>query len=169
MVLTHCCWCWTLRAGAMAIAITYLSFNCLVLLAWLAFLIERAIAMRWDYYWDLVYIFLGLLVVCVPNITTNSLLVHGLRRNKRKFLFPWVVWYGIFQALVTLAWLAAGVWSLWLCFVSAGLGTSETMVINTVIWVPGLVGVTLIWYWYACVVSYFQILAPSDAYAMANL
>ncbi|KAF0292417.1 hypothetical protein FJT64_009614 [Amphibalanus amphitrite] len=169
MVLTLCCGCLSLRTGSLAIGVTYLSISCLVLLAWTAFLLERAIAMRFDYYWDLLYIYFGLLVVCVPNIVTNSLLIHGLRHNRRKFLFPWVIWYGVFKALVTLAWLAAAAWALWMCFAWNGLGTTQAVVANLVIWIPGLVGMTVMWYWYACVVTYFQILAPSDVYAMTNI
>ena len=170
MGVTRCCCCWPLRAGCMAIAITYLTVNCLVLLGWTSFLIERAvIARRFDYYMDLLYIYLGLMLVGGPSVIVNSLLVHGLRRNRRRFVTPWVVWYGFLQTLITLALLAAGGWALYVSFGTSAIDASQAALINAVIWIPGLAGLGILWYWYACVFSHFQVLAPSDEYAMGDL
>ena len=164
MVLQKCCCCVPLRAGTFTIAILYLVFNCLLLLPYTVFACFNDHTMT--------YIILAVVVpVCSLNIAVNSLLLHELRRNRRKLMLPWLVWYAILKTLLTLTWLGASIWVLVVFYEALKHGTKEQLEIFfcLVTWLPGLISLPVMWYWYACVHAYYRELSPSDTYTMAAL
>ena len=184
MALNWCCFCVSLRAGALTIGILYLVVNISVWLGWAGWFIaelagymstspENDVYERWFGTVRFLGFVLGALsLLCGINITMDSLLVHGIRRNRRKFMLPWVVWYGIFKTLTTLALLGTVVWLIVEYREAAknpydGIGILAAFLI--MIGSISIISLPVLWYWYACVVSYYKLLAPSDVYAMEAL
>ena len=184
MALNWCCFCVPLRAGALTIGILYLVVNISLWLGWAGWFIAELAGYMSTSPEDDVYgrrymhvrflgIYLGALsLLCGINITVDSLLVHGIRRNRRKFMLLWVVWYGIFKTLTTLG-LLGTLLSLLVKYIEAaknpydGIGILIAFLI--MIGSISIISLPVMWYWYACVVSYYKLLAPSDVYAMEAL
>ena len=185
MALNWCCFCVSLRAGALTIGSLYLVVNISVWLGWAGWFIAELAGYMSTSPEDDVYErrfgtvrFLGfvlgaLSLLCGINITMDSLLVHGIRRNRRKFMLPWVVWYGIFKTLTTLALLGTLIWLLVEFIEAANHRYDDSIgILIAFLCTIGLVSIIslpVMWYWYACVVSYYKLLAPSDVYAMEAL
>ena len=163
MVLQKCCCFVPLRAGTFTIAILYLVFNCLLLLPYTVFACVNDHTMT--------YIILAVVVpVCSLNIAVNSLLLHELRRNRRKLMLPWLVWYGILKTLLTLLWLGASIWVLFLLIEYLRRPDEGYAIFFCLVtWLPGLLCLPVMWYWYACVHAYYRELSPSDTYTMSAL
>ena len=183
MALNWCCCCVPLRNGALTIAILYLVVNIGVLVGWAGwFFAEVAMYasaveedMKARHFMSVKFtgfLFGVLSLLCGINITMDSLLVHGIRRNRRKFMLPWVVWYGIFTSLITLTLLGFELWLL-VKYVDAAQDPSDGIgiLIAFLIMIGCIAALSLpvMWYWYACVVSYYVVLAPSDVYVMEAL
>ena len=179
MGLNWCCCCVPLRNGALTIGILYLIVNVGVLLGWagwlFALLAEHMEGPHKNAYIALKFtgFVCGMLaILCGINITMDSLLVHGVRRNRRKFMLPWVVWYGIFNSLVTLTLLGVELWLLVMYIEEAKHPTESTGILIAFLIMIGCVAalsLPVMWYWYVCVVSYYNLLAPSDVYVMEAL
>lgn len=181
MALRQCCCCVPLRTGALTVAILYLVVNVGVLMGFSAWFIadlvnymsnenaENGRPQSWKF---MGYLLLMLSGLCGLNITMDSLLVHGIRRNRRKFMLPWVVWYGIFTSMVTLTLLGVWMWLLVRYIEEAKhpYDDNGTLVpiLSTIGGVAAL-SLPVMWFWYACVVSYYSVLAPSDVYVMESL
>ncbi|KAF0305834.1 hypothetical protein FJT64_022605 [Amphibalanus amphitrite] len=183
--LNRCCCCVPLRSGALTIAILYLVVNVGVLFGWACWFFAEvgmynAIPVEDDDYRHYRFRnirFLGfilgvLCLACGINITMDSLLVHGIRRNQRRFMLPWVVWYGIFTSLVTLSLLGTELYLL-VEYVDAAKNPYDGIgiLIAFLVMIGSVAAISLpvMWYWYACVLSYYVVLAPSDMYVMEAL
>ncbi|KAF0313318.1 hypothetical protein FJT64_016138 [Amphibalanus amphitrite] len=177
MGLKTCCCCIPLRTGALCVAVLYLVVNICTVVGWSVFTILSLLFTTPADYLDhpqyykrknmiWLFVLLGLLVICSLNITMDSLLVHGIRKGKRKFMLPWVVWYCIFTVLATLAWLGLVVWLVMLVLNEDGEFLKLLIFFLSVSVAVGLVVFVVMWFWYACVVSYYSAIANSDHYAM---
>jgi len=174
MALNKCCFCLPLSAGTLVIASLHLFVNISTLLGWgiftAVFYSEQHRHRGHRGFYIALYIFLGLLLLCGINIACDSALIHGVRKKQRKFMLPWVVWYGIFTTAMTLAWFGTTVWlavimSDTLHTESAGIGVAFFCISL----VCGVILFTVMWFWYAAVLSYYNQLAPSDTYVMETL
>jgi len=159
MVLSRCCFCVPLRTGSLVIAISYLVINVCAILGWGIWSIVEAQSYLQR---TVLYLFIGVLLGCGLSIAANSALIHAIRRNKRKYMLTWVIWYGIYNTLSTLAWLGMGIWFATMIGDRDGIGLA--LFIYDL--VAGVVTLPVMWFWYACVLSYYVQLAPSDHYAM---
>ena len=177
MGLKSCCCCIPLRTGALCVAVLYLIVNICAVTGWSVFTILSLLFTSPDDYLDhpqyykrknmiWLFVLLGLLVVCSVNITMDSLLVHGIRKAKRKFMLPWVVWYCLFTVVATLAWLGLVIWLVMLVLGEDGEFLKLLIFFLSVSVAVGLVVFVVMWFWYACVVAHYNALANSDQYAM---
>ena len=176
MNLSRCCFCVPLRAGALSIGILYLLVNVGVLLGWAGWFFsalglynssdddESARYVRTIRFSGMVLG--GLALICGINITMDSLLVHGVRKNRRALMLPWVIWYGIFKALVSVTLLGVFIWLL-AGYIKAmrnptdGIGIQAAWTI-TIGCTSGL-SLPVMWYWYVCVLSYYKMSAPGNS------
>ena len=166
MALKWCCCCVPLRTGALAISILYLVVNIGVWLGTAVWLIAELVeygSTEDDNRLKIVgYIIQATWFFCIINILMNRGLVKAIRSNRRKLMLGWMVWNGIFNILATLPLLAILTWFLVKYDAKKNPYINETVVVGCVLFVS----LPVMWYWYACVVSYYRLLAPSDVHGM---
>jgi len=164
------------RKGSLAVAILYLAGNIIALVSitiWVIYSlvwayqrqdVELSYSHRWPRTvtdaWHLFYWLLGLYGYSCISIPINSLMVHAIRKNQRKRMLPWVVWYGIVTSLAAFAWLVGAV------FVFRGPYTDFWLLRVIYITLPSSVVLVVMSVCYACVVSYYRKSVSSDHYAM---
>jgi len=111
----------------------------------------------------------GILVscfICCINVIACALLLVGVQRRRWELVTAWLAWYGIFQALLTLAWVG-GVVHLVRQVAPAAVRPADADFSWSVL-VPllpvGIIVLVFVWYAYAAVVAHCRRLrADADA------
>jgi len=198
MALDKCCCCIPLRKGSLAVAILYLAGNIIALIGITIWVIDEmvraydrrendewyqfhatddigrlenyeehhAVRAAWFYF----YMLLGLIGYSCISIPINTLLVRGIRKNQRKYMLPWVVWYAIVTALPTLIWLGGAGYLIYAMATAESCdGCGIPFSIFFIMMLPLLAGLIGMWICYTCVACYYNQLAPSDHYVMEPL
>ena len=168
MNLSRCCFCVPLRPGVLSIGILYLVVNVGVLLGWAGWFLELEVYNSSgdedsDRYLRTVRfsgkVLGGLAVICGISITMNSLLVHGVRKNRCALILPWVIWYGIFKAMVSVTLIGVFIW-----LPTHADASGILIAISITVGCVAALSLPVMWYWYVCVLSYYKMLAAGNGF-----
>lgn len=153
-------WCLCLPSGAasQALGLLYLVVNVAAILAGVIYLgvVHGTGHVAPESGASVLTAVLGACFVCALNAVACLLLVVGVRRARWELVLAWLAWYGVFQALLTVAWIG-GVAHL-IRQVAPALRPAADVDFSWRVLVPllpvGIIVLAFVWYAYAAVVAH---------------
>ncbi|XP_037071924.1 uncharacterized protein LOC119093125 [Pollicipes pollicipes] len=160
------CLCLPERTAALGVGALYLAVNAAAIVAGFIFLGVTQGTGQMGPELDAILLpaVLGACLVCMLNVLACALLVVGARRARWELVLAWLAWYGVFQTLLSAAWL--GGMAHLVNVVAPAVHPPDTVAFSWRVLKPalpvGIIVLVFVWYAYAAVVVHYRRLRAAD-------